>query len=430
MKIAYWGKWGGTSKDPEEAVIANFQQKFPHITVEGLEDSQVAGSGALDREKFTTALAAGTPPETIKIDRFKMGGYGAKQVTTILDDLIKRDKIDIKKFYDATVQEVLYPPAPGGKITALPWNTDDRALYYNRQHFIEAGLDPNKPPLTWEDVLDVGMRLTVRQGADVVRAGWVADGSGTNWNIGYHWSAGGRWLKEGEGAKPNRRAAFNDEIARRWMQFVKESQDRIFGNYDAQVAWQSRFGSSEKGAWWNDGLSMGVTGVWELGNFKRWGPHIDFGVAPPPRPKGMEGTPTTWAGGFALAIPIGIKGNLQEAAWEFLKYYCYGKESQVLFGSATGQMPALIEAAEDKAYKESDPHMPVFVDIMKHAKIRDVTPAGDEVWFNNSTNERPYAMFNLITLARRGQQSVSEILNEAEQYINRTLDEAWARAGA
>ena len=108
----------------------------------------MAGTGDLDREKFMTALAAGSPPETIKIDRFKMGGHGAKRTTTILDDLIKRDKVDVKKFYPATVEEVQFPPGPGGKITALPWNTDDRALFYNKQHFIEAGLDPNKPPLT------------------------------------------------------------------------------------------------------------------------------------------------------------------------------------------------------------------------------------------------------------------------------------------
>ena len=56
----------------------------------------------------------------IKIDRFKMGGHGAKRTTTILDDLIKRDKVDVKKFFPATVEEVLYPPGPGGKITASP----------------------------------------------------------------------------------------------------------------------------------------------------------------------------------------------------------------------------------------------------------------------------------------------------------------------
>jgi ABC-type glycerol-3-phosphate transport system substrate-binding protein len=429
VKIAYWGKWGGSSQEPEEAVIAAFQQQFPPITVEGLEADQIGGSGAVDREKFTAALAAGTPPDVIKIDRFKMGGHGAKRTTTVLDDLNKRDKIDMKKFYQATVDEVLYPPGPGGNVTALPWNTDDRALIYHKQHFQEAGLDPSKPPRTWEELLDYGVRLTKREGNDVTRAGLVAEGSGTNWSIGWHWAAGGTWLKPGSDGKPNRKAAFNDDKARKWADFLKETQNRVFGSYENYQAWSQRWGPREKGAWYNDGMSMGVNGVWNIGDFKKYGPGVDWGVAPPPRPKGLEGTPVTWAGGFALAIPTGIKGDNLAAAWEFLKYYCYGKESQVLFGSKTGQMPALLEAAEDKAFRESDPHMPVFVDIMRNAKIRDVTPAGDEVWFDNANKERQFALFELRNRVLEGKLPVNEIFNQSEQYINQTLDQAWAQAG-
>ncbi|HEV2123576.1 MAG TPA: extracellular solute-binding protein, partial [Chloroflexota bacterium] len=119
VTITYWGRWGGTSEQPEKQVIANFQEKFPNVTIQDMESNQIAGEGALDREKFIAALAAGTPPDVIKIDRFKMGGHGAKGTTTILDSVIKRDKIDMKKFFPATVEEVLYPPGSGGKVTAL-----------------------------------------------------------------------------------------------------------------------------------------------------------------------------------------------------------------------------------------------------------------------------------------------------------------------
>lgn len=429
VTITYWGKWGGSSKEPEEAVISKFQEKFPNITVEGLESSEIAGEGAVDREKFTAALAAGNPPDVIKIDRFKMGGYGAKHVTTILDDFIKRDKIDMKKFYAATVEEVLYPPEPGGKITALPWNTDDRALYYNKKHFVEAGLDPNKPPKTWEEAEEMGIKLTKREGDQLIRAGFVAWGAYTNWSIGWHWSAGGEWLTKGPDGKPNRKAAFNNAIGVKMLEYVKNNMERVLGGFQTYQAWTKRWGPREQGAWYNDGISMSVTGVWELGNFRQYGPNVDFGVAPPPRPKGMEGKPITWAGGFALAIPTGIKGDRLAGAWEFLKYYCYTKEAQLLFGSRTGQMPALIEAAEDKQYKESDPHMGVFVDIMKYARIRDVTPAGDEVWFNDQANSRPFALFELANRVYEGKMGVKAILNEAEKYVNETLDRAWAQVG-
>lgn len=429
VTISYWGKWTGASEEPENAVIANFQQKFSHITVEGLDNNQLAGEGALDREKFIAALAAGNPPEIIKIDRFKMGGHGAKGATTVLDDVVKRDKIDMKKFFPATVEEVMYPPGQGGKITALPWNTDDRALYYNKKHFMEAGLDPNKPPKTWDEALEMGKKLTKLEGGRLLRPGYVAWGANTNWSIGLQWAAGGQWLKPGADGKPNRKAAFNDAKGRAALEHVKATVDQIFGSFQAYEEWRTRWGPREQGAWFNDGISMGVTGVWEIGNFKLYGKQVDFGVAPAPRPKGMEGTPTTWAGGFALAIPTGIKGEKFDAAWEFAKYYCYGKDAQLLFGSRTGQMPALLEAAEDRAYKESDPRMPVFVDVMKHAKIRDVTPAGDEIWFNDQAKSRNYAMFELGPRVLEGQRAIPDILNESEKHVNQTLDEAWARAG-
>jgi len=109
VKLQYWNKFGGTTADAEDQVIQAFQSKLPHVTIEALEGSQVAGTGDVDREKFTAALAAGNPPEVIKIDRFKMGGHGAKRTTTLLDDLVKRDKIDLKKFYPATIEEIRFP---------------------------------------------------------------------------------------------------------------------------------------------------------------------------------------------------------------------------------------------------------------------------------------------------------------------------------
>jgi hypothetical protein len=73
--------------------------------------------------------------------------------------------------------------------------------------------------------------------------------------------------------------------------------------------------------------------------------------------------------------------------------------------------------------------MPVFVDIMKNAKIRDVTPAGDEVWFDNSNKERPFALFELRNRVLEGKLPINDIFNQSEQYINQTLDQAWAQAG-
>ena len=201
-----------------------------------------------------------------------------------------------------------------------------------------------------------------------MRPGFVAERGQHQLGYGWHWSAGGQFLKPGPDGKPNRKAAFNDEQGAALAGVPPGQHERDHGQRARLRRVAPRWGAREQGAWYNDGISMGVNGSWSVGDFKRFGPHVDYGVAPP-RPKGLEGTPVTWAGGFALAIPTGIKAEQSTPPGSSCSYYCYGKEAQLTFGSRTGQMPALMEAAEDKAYRESDPRMPVFVEVMKQAKI-------------------------------------------------------------
>ncbi len=72
--------------------------------------------------------------------------------------------------------------------------------------------------------------------------------------------------------------------------------------------------------------------------------------------------------------------------------------------------------------------MPTFVEVMKHAKIRDVTPAVDDVWF--TTTDRQFAIFGLADRVYENKMSIADIVNEAEKHVNTVLDQAWAQAGA
>lgn len=66
---------------------------------------------------------------------------------------------------------------------------------------------------------------------------------------------------------------------------------------------------------------------------------------------------------------------------------------------------------------------------MKYAKFREVTPAGDDVWFNDSAGSKPFALFELPARAFEKKMSISDILNESEKYVNRVLDQARGRVG-
>lgn len=56
--------------------------------------------------------------------------------------------------------------ANGITLYALPWDTDARVIYYNKEHFREAGLDPEKPPRTIEELDEYADKLTKKSEID------------------------------------------------------------------------------------------------------------------------------------------------------------------------------------------------------------------------------------------------------------------------
>jgi len=82
-------------------------------------------------------------------------------VLTPMQTFIDKDKFDLKDFE----QNVLAYYSVDGKLYGMPYNTSNPMLYYNKDAFKAAGLDPAKPPRTYAEVLDAAKKLT-KKGAD------------------------------------------------------------------------------------------------------------------------------------------------------------------------------------------------------------------------------------------------------------------------
>ena len=81
--------------------------------------------------------------------RGAMPGLAAKGSFTALDPYIKRDKFDPSIYYDNEFKSSQFP----GKTYVLPMAATGAwyLIFYNRDHFRDAGLDENKPPATWDE---------------------------------------------------------------------------------------------------------------------------------------------------------------------------------------------------------------------------------------------------------------------------------------
>jgi len=149
------------------------------------------GQGVEAQSKYIATLAGGTPPSVVVFDRFQVAGYAAQGAFRPLDDLIGQDKYDLGQFMPATVEE---GKGMDGKQYALPTGTDDRLLYWNKDLFRQAGLDPEKPPEDWATLKDYAVRLTKSQGTEVQQLGMGMNFGPQAFYL-WSWAGGGHWLK-------------------------------------------------------------------------------------------------------------------------------------------------------------------------------------------------------------------------------------------
>ena len=119
-------------------------------------------------QKLNTSLAAGIGPDVVGCSIMHVSEYAAKGVFMPIDDYLDgwEGKSDMP-------ESVLNIPLLDGKHYALAYHPDPYVFAYRKDFFREAGLDPNDPPVTWEELVKVAPQLTKRNGDIVTRAGFL-----------------------------------------------------------------------------------------------------------------------------------------------------------------------------------------------------------------------------------------------------------------
>jgi ABC-type glycerol-3-phosphate transport system substrate-binding protein len=111
-------------------------------------------------DKYQIMLAAGTSPDVVLVgmaDFPKLANAGyLMDLGPYFDD----------KYFGDFVPGILKNYVWNGKHYALPYTMDTRVLYYNKDLFRKAGLDPDKPPKTWAEYLDYAKKLTMDTNGD------------------------------------------------------------------------------------------------------------------------------------------------------------------------------------------------------------------------------------------------------------------------
>lgn len=148
-------------------LIRTFNEAHPGIKV------TPAFTGSYDETLIKTraAIKAGKPPTVVIMSANFLTDLAIEGDIQPLDDLIRADGGTPDAFMGQFFPALKANAVIDGKVYGVPFHNSTPLLYVNADHFREAGLDPDKPPRTWDEVIAAAQKLTKREGDRVTRWG-------------------------------------------------------------------------------------------------------------------------------------------------------------------------------------------------------------------------------------------------------------------
>jgi sn-glycerol 3-phosphate transport system substrate-binding protein len=216
VKITLWHAMGGARYDAiTKDIAAGFNKANPSYAVEPL----FTGSYAETVTKAIAAIRAGNPPHIVQV--FEVGTQTMLDSGAIIPvtEMVKPGEID----FDDYIAPILNYYKVGGKLYSMPFNSSTAIIYYNKEVFQKAGLDPSKPPATFKDVEEMGRKIVASGAARAaITFGWPS------WMLEQSHALANRLYADHDNGRNGRatRVLFNEgfgvEVLTRWKRWADE----------------------------------------------------------------------------------------------------------------------------------------------------------------------------------------------------------------
>lgn len=154
---------GGPLTKIVDGMVADFMKANPDIKVNAI----YAGNYNDARIKALAALNSGKPAQLSVMFSIDIYELIEQDAIVAFDDIVETpdEKAWLNKFYPALMGN----GRTGGKTWGIPFQRSTIVMYYNKDAFKEAGLDPDKPPATWDEIVSMGKKLVKKSGDRVER---------------------------------------------------------------------------------------------------------------------------------------------------------------------------------------------------------------------------------------------------------------------
>ena len=342
---------GGPITKVIDDMIADFEKANPDIKVKAV----YAGNYDDTRVKALAALKANQPVQLsvlFSIDVFELIDQG---VIVPFDDFATtaEDKKWLASFYPALMAN----SKAKGKTWGIPFQRSTIVMYHNKDAFKEVGLDPNKPPTTWNEMVAVAQKLTKKDAA----------GNVSRWGLhipstGYaYWMFQALCIQNGEELmnQDGNRTYFDKPAVIEAMQFWRDLAVKHKVMPEGTTDWgtlRQKFLEGATAIMWH--TTGNLTAV-------RDGAKFDFGVSMLPASK-RRGSPT---GGGNFYIFKKATAEERQACMKFIKFMT-SPELSARWSMATGYVatsPAAYKTATLEKYVADFPAAAVARDQFQYS---------------------------------------------------------------
>lgn len=325
--------------------------------------------------KIALALqSSDTAPDIVTEDTFQLNADASAGYLLPLDDYLKNYADWQNGSYVESLKKGV--TASDKKTYAVPYTTDTRGLWYNKQIFKKAGLPENWAPKSYSDILNACK--TIKEKVPDVIPMWFNSGKATGeatsmqtyemllYGTGERLidSSSGKWITK------------SDNILKS-LNFINTIYKEQLGPSLSKVL-NGQAGNTSAREYLPQGkLAILLDGSWITGNYlssgaSPWKEYKDvLGFAAMPTSDGQAPGSITLSGGWGLAIPAKSKNH--DATFDFIKH-CMSKDVYLTTVINQGVLPTRTDAANDPKFS-SLPFMKEATDFLKNADFRPQSDA-------------------------------------------------------
>jgi len=413
-EVQFWHAMTGANNDR----IIDFAKRFNESQSEYKVNAVFKGSYPEAMAAAIAAYRAGSAPAILQVfeagTATMMSAKGAiKPVHQVMADA--GEKFDPKIYIPAVAA---YYTNTKGQMLSFPFNSSTTVFFYNKDAFEKAGLDPNRAPATWPEVMAAAAKIKA--------AGASPCGFTTAWQSWVQLESFSAWhnmpfaTKENGFAGNDPKLVFNGPLQVKHINNLQEWAKKGYFTYAGRKTEpEAKFFSGE--------CAMLTTSSAAYGTIKA-NAKFRFAVAPLPYYADVAGAPqNTIIGGASLWVMGGKSKDEYKAVAKFFKFLS-DPERQAVWHQTTGYLPITLEAYEltrKSGFYDKNPGTDVSVKQMivkttdksrgirlgNFVQIRDIIDEELEgVWSGKKTAKQA-----LDTAVARGDEQIQKFARTAKE---------------